>query len=80
MDMFQAPTLLEDPFNNTSVLHAAEKDVDPGYPGNGKYAVNGICKILPVFWAVQCVEADTVTKVNHSQINTINQNRNWFKL
>lgn len=40
MDMFQAPTLLEDPFNNTSVLHAAEKDVDPGYPGNGKYAVN----------------------------------------
>ncbi|XP_044025669.1 LOW QUALITY PROTEIN: mitotic checkpoint serine/threonine-protein kinase BUB1 [Siniperca chuatsi] len=35
MDMFQAPTLLEDPFNNTSVLHAAEKEVEPGYPGNG---------------------------------------------
>ncbi|XP_040921025.1 mitotic checkpoint serine/threonine-protein kinase BUB1 isoform X2 [Toxotes jaculatrix] len=35
MDMFQAPTLLEDPFTNTSVLHAAEKGFDPGYPRNG---------------------------------------------
>ncbi|XP_051264964.1 mitotic checkpoint serine/threonine-protein kinase BUB1 isoform X2 [Dicentrarchus labrax] len=35
MDMFQAPTLLEDPFNNTSVLHAAEREVDPGCPRNG---------------------------------------------
>ncbi|KAE8286450.1 Mitotic checkpoint serine/threonine-protein kinase BUB1 [Larimichthys crocea] len=34
MDMFQAPTLLEDPFNNTSVLHA-EKDAEHGYPTNG---------------------------------------------
>ncbi|KAM7395839.1 hypothetical protein PAMA_007224 [Pampus argenteus] len=31
MDMFQAPTLLEDPFNNTSVLHTA----DAAYPCNG---------------------------------------------
>ncbi|XP_071324022.1 mitotic checkpoint serine/threonine-protein kinase BUB1 isoform X2 [Trachinotus anak] len=35
MDMFQAPTLLEDPFNNTSVPHAAEKDFDAGYPRYG---------------------------------------------
>ncbi|XP_073349429.1 mitotic checkpoint serine/threonine-protein kinase BUB1 [Pagrus major] len=36
MDMFQAPTLLEDPFNNTSVVHAAEKEAEPsGYPRNG---------------------------------------------
>ncbi|XP_070782386.1 mitotic checkpoint serine/threonine-protein kinase BUB1 [Enoplosus armatus] len=35
MDMFQAPTLLEDPFNNTSVLHTAEKEADPGYPRTG---------------------------------------------
>lgn len=26
MDMFQAPTLLEDRFNNTSILHSAEKE------------------------------------------------------
>ncbi|KAM7368280.1 hypothetical protein PAMP_014515 [Pampus punctatissimus] len=35
MDMFQAPTLLEDPFNNTSVLHTAERGFDAGYPCNG---------------------------------------------
>ncbi|XP_042358797.1 mitotic checkpoint serine/threonine-protein kinase BUB1 isoform X2 [Plectropomus leopardus] len=35
MDMFQAPTFLEDPFNNASVLHAAEREVDHGYPRNG---------------------------------------------
>ncbi|XP_070843366.1 mitotic checkpoint serine/threonine-protein kinase BUB1 [Chaetodon trifascialis] len=35
MDMFQAPTLLEDPFSNTSALHAAEKEAEPGYPRNG---------------------------------------------
>ncbi|XP_039981016.1 mitotic checkpoint serine/threonine-protein kinase BUB1 isoform X2 [Xiphias gladius] len=35
MDMFQAPTLLEDPFNNTSVLHTAEKEFDAGYQRNG---------------------------------------------
>ncbi|XP_037607527.1 mitotic checkpoint serine/threonine-protein kinase BUB1 isoform X1 [Sebastes umbrosus] len=35
MDMFQAPTLLEDPFSNTSALHAAETEFDPGYPRNG---------------------------------------------
>lgn len=38
MDMFQAPTLLEDPFNNTSVLHA-EKDAEHGYPTNGNYCM-----------------------------------------
>ncbi|XP_041814693.1 mitotic checkpoint serine/threonine-protein kinase BUB1 [Chelmon rostratus] len=35
MDMFQAPTLIEDPFNNTSVLHTAEKEAEPGHPRNG---------------------------------------------
>uniref|UniRef100_A0A665VRW5 BUB1 mitotic checkpoint serine/threonine kinase n=2 Tax=Echeneis naucrates TaxID=173247 RepID=A0A665VRW5_ECHNA len=36
MDMFQAPTLLEDPFNNTSsVLHTAERECDAGYPKYG---------------------------------------------
>ncbi|XP_053193454.1 mitotic checkpoint serine/threonine-protein kinase BUB1 [Scomber japonicus] len=34
MDMFQAPTLLEDPFNNTSVLQTAE-EFNAGYPRNG---------------------------------------------
>ncbi|XP_074542005.1 mitotic checkpoint serine/threonine-protein kinase BUB1 isoform X2 [Halichoeres trimaculatus] len=29
MDMFQAPTLLEDPFSNASVLQAVEREVDP---------------------------------------------------
>ncbi|KAI3364637.1 hypothetical protein L3Q82_011420 [Scortum barcoo] len=33
MDMFQAPTLLEDPFSDTSALHAAERDVNPTYAG-----------------------------------------------
>ncbi|XP_070705313.1 mitotic checkpoint serine/threonine-protein kinase BUB1 isoform X2 [Pempheris klunzingeri] len=42
MDMFQAPTLLEDPFNNTSVLHTAEKDFAPGHPRNG--AVSSLAK------------------------------------
>lgn len=36
MDMFQAPTLLEDTFSNTSVLHAAGNEFDPGYQRNGK--------------------------------------------
>lgn len=36
MDMFQAPTLLEDPFNNTSVVHKEAEP--PGYPSNGKYS------------------------------------------
>ncbi|XP_056260617.1 mitotic checkpoint serine/threonine-protein kinase BUB1 isoform X1 [Seriola aureovittata] len=31
MDMFQAPTLLEDPFTNTSALHTAEKEFDARY-------------------------------------------------
>nr|XP_033503878.1 mitotic checkpoint serine/threonine-protein kinase BUB1 isoform X1 [Epinephelus lanceolatus] len=35
MDMFQAPTLLEDPFNNTSVLNTTEREVDLDYPRNG---------------------------------------------
>ncbi|XP_034534460.1 mitotic checkpoint serine/threonine-protein kinase BUB1 isoform X2 [Notolabrus celidotus] len=35
MDMFQAPTLLEDPFSNLSVLHAAEREVEPVYTGTG---------------------------------------------
>ncbi|XP_054474545.1 LOW QUALITY PROTEIN: mitotic checkpoint serine/threonine-protein kinase BUB1 [Anoplopoma fimbria] len=35
MDMFQAPTLLEDPFSNTSLLHTAEREFDPGYHGKG---------------------------------------------
>ncbi|XP_023134992.2 mitotic checkpoint serine/threonine-protein kinase BUB1 isoform X1 [Amphiprion ocellaris] len=30
MDMFQAPTFLEEPFKNTSALHAAEKEFDAG--------------------------------------------------
>ncbi len=40
MDMFQAPTLLEDPFSNTSVLHTAKREAEPGYPRNGKNAGN----------------------------------------
>ncbi|XP_068585244.1 mitotic checkpoint serine/threonine-protein kinase BUB1-like [Cebidichthys violaceus] len=36
MDMFQAPTLLEDPFGNTSPLRAAERAFDPRCPGAGK--------------------------------------------
>ncbi|KAM3861135.1 mitotic checkpoint serine/threonine-protein kinase BUB1 [Diretmus argenteus] len=35
MDMFQAPTLLEDPFNNTSEHHTADKGYDAGYLTNG---------------------------------------------
>ncbi|XP_045916864.1 mitotic checkpoint serine/threonine-protein kinase BUB1 isoform X2 [Micropterus dolomieu] len=35
MDMFQAPNILDDQFNNTSVLQAAENGADPGYPRNG---------------------------------------------
>ena len=38
MDMFQAPTLLEDPFSNTSMVHTAEMAEPPGYPSNGKYS------------------------------------------
>ncbi|KAM8726020.1 mitotic checkpoint serine/threonine-protein kinase BUB1 isoform 1-T1 [Acanthopagrus schlegelii] len=34
MDMFQAPTLLEDPFSNTSMVHTAEGAEPPGYPSN----------------------------------------------
>ncbi|KAM9339289.1 mitotic checkpoint serine/threonine-protein kinase BUB1 [Symphorus nematophorus] len=34
MDMFQAPTRLDDPFNNTSVLNAAEREVEPAGPRN----------------------------------------------
>ncbi|XP_008296329.1 mitotic checkpoint serine/threonine-protein kinase BUB1 [Stegastes partitus] len=30
MDMFQAPTFLEEPFSNTSALHAVEKEFDAG--------------------------------------------------
>ena len=40
MDMFQAPTYLDDPFNNTSVPHAAAREAEPTYPRNGKRAVN----------------------------------------
>lgn len=40
MDMFQAPPLLEDPFNNVSVLHKAEESELLGYPRNGKYDKN----------------------------------------
>ncbi|KAK2855846.1 hypothetical protein Q5P01_004581 [Channa striata] len=32
MDMFKAPTLLEDPFNNTSMLHAAEEELPRNEP------------------------------------------------
>ncbi len=39
MDMFQAPTLLDDPFINTSMVHT-EREAEPGYLSNGKYAVN----------------------------------------
>ncbi|KAK1889561.1 Mitotic checkpoint serine/threonine-protein kinase BUB1 [Dissostichus eleginoides] len=35
MDMFQAPTLFQEPFNNTSVLHSAENTFDNGYQRNG---------------------------------------------
>ncbi|XP_069371690.1 mitotic checkpoint serine/threonine-protein kinase BUB1 isoform X2 [Paralichthys olivaceus] len=35
MDMFQAPTLLEDQFNGTSALHPAEREFDGGYSRNG---------------------------------------------
>ncbi|KAM6992345.1 mitotic checkpoint serine/threonine-protein kinase BUB1 [Tautogolabrus adspersus] len=34
MDMFQAPTLLEDPFSGASMLHAAERETDQGFTGN----------------------------------------------
>lgn len=36
MDMFQAPTLLEEPFSSTSVLHAAEKESEAGFWIGGK--------------------------------------------
>lgn len=35
MDMFQAPTLLEETFSNTSTLHAGGKDPDPGLSRTG---------------------------------------------
>ncbi|XP_062266940.1 mitotic checkpoint serine/threonine-protein kinase BUB1 isoform X2 [Platichthys flesus] len=35
MDMFQAPTLLEDQFNGTSGLHMAERGFSGGYSRNG---------------------------------------------
>lgn len=38
MDMFQAPTFLEEPFGSRSVLHAAEKESDAGQWTDGKYA------------------------------------------
>ncbi|XP_065819535.1 mitotic checkpoint serine/threonine-protein kinase BUB1 isoform X2 [Labrus bergylta] len=34
MDMFQAPTLLEDPFSGASMLHATERETDQGFTGN----------------------------------------------
>uniref|UniRef100_UPI0009B35E76 mitotic checkpoint serine/threonine-protein kinase BUB1-like n=1 Tax=Monopterus albus TaxID=43700 RepID=UPI0009B35E76 len=34
MDMFQAPTLIEDPFHNTSVLRTVEKECEGGYQRN----------------------------------------------
>ena len=42
MDMFQAPTLLEDQFNGTSTLHVAERGFDGGYSRNGKYVLNSL--------------------------------------
>lgn len=39
MDMFQAPTLLEDPFNNMSVLHAAEREAESAQAKHGEYTV-----------------------------------------
>ncbi|KAF7669566.1 hypothetical protein LDENG_00173800 [Lucifuga dentata] len=36
MDMFQAPTLLEDAFHNASVHQTAENDFDARYPENGE--------------------------------------------
>lgn len=38
MDMFQAPTLLDDPFGNASVLRAAEKESDAADSRKGKRA------------------------------------------
>ncbi|XP_018530145.1 mitotic checkpoint serine/threonine-protein kinase BUB1 isoform X1 [Lates calcarifer] len=35
MDMFQAPTLLEDPFSSTSALHTAEREFEAGHQING---------------------------------------------
>ncbi|KAK9531950.1 hypothetical protein VZT92_011338 [Zoarces viviparus] len=35
MDMFQAPTLLQDPLSNTAPRRAAERGFDPRYPGTG---------------------------------------------
>ncbi|XP_029986031.1 LOW QUALITY PROTEIN: mitotic checkpoint serine/threonine-protein kinase BUB1-like [Sphaeramia orbicularis] len=35
MDMFQAPTLLEETFSNTLMLHASEKEPDPGLTRTG---------------------------------------------
>lgn len=35
MDMFQAPTLLQDPLGNTPQRRAAERGFDPRYPGTG---------------------------------------------
>lgn len=35
MDMFQAPTFLEEPLGSTSVLHAAEKEPDAGFWTDG---------------------------------------------
>ncbi|XP_041662017.1 mitotic checkpoint serine/threonine-protein kinase BUB1 isoform X2 [Cheilinus undulatus] len=38
MDMFQAPTLLEDPFSNASVLHTTEREADQSYSRNGGFS------------------------------------------
>ncbi|CAJ1077735.1 mitotic checkpoint serine/threonine-protein kinase BUB1 isoform X2 [Xyrichtys novacula] len=35
MDMFQTPALFADSFSNASVLHASDREADPGYSRNG---------------------------------------------
>ncbi|KAK5852546.1 hypothetical protein PBY51_006399 [Eleginops maclovinus] len=61
MDMFQAPTLLKDPFDNTSVLLAGEQTLDPGHQRNG---VSSFC--APPTAAPFTVFQDDIDKENGS--------------
>ncbi|XP_058468675.1 mitotic checkpoint serine/threonine-protein kinase BUB1 isoform X2 [Solea solea] len=40
MDMFQAPTLLEDPFDDSSVVHGAEREFESRFQRNGGSSVS----------------------------------------
>nr|XP_046228859.1 mitotic checkpoint serine/threonine-protein kinase BUB1 isoform X2 [Scatophagus argus] len=60
MDMFQAPTLLEDPFSNTSVLHSAAKEAEATHPTNG----GAVPFIKPLTTAPFAIFQDNTEKEN----------------